>query len=231
MVVQKLKNGLRFGLAELVIVVAGVLIALAADDWRQSRALHEAELASLARLLEDMEVDLRDLADNHQRTLRGLEAATWLMEHRHGPFPTQATLGERLTDFTACSILSPNTSEYTALRSSGQLATLRDAEFRQQLADHYERYPFVAGAYANDCRAMEEGITAVAAFVEFRLDPNLDTWPMTVTGQPSDILTDPLFQKSVAWAAQWRLGLSQREEGLMRDISVLRDRATELANQ
>jgi hypothetical protein len=228
MPLQKTKGRWRYGLTELVIVIAGVLIALAADGWMEQRTLRDAEVESLGRLIKDMEVDIEDFSGNLARTQRGLDAAKWLMDHRGGPFPDPETLSERLTDFTACSILSPNTSEYAALKSSGQLATLRNAGFRQELTNHYERYGLMSAQYDNDCRVVEEGVAAIAHFIEFGLDPELDTWPVIVTGSPSDLLTNASFQKSVGWAAQLRLGLSVRAERMIADLSALRARASEL---
>ena len=87
----------------------------------------------------------------------------------------------------------------------------------------------MSAQYDNDCRVVEEGVTAIAQFIEFGLDPELDTWPVRAIGSPRDILMNASFQKSVGWAAQLRLGLSVRAESMIADLSELRTLATVLA--
>jgi hypothetical protein len=226
---RKLKLDWQYGFSELLIVVAGVLIALAADGLLQERSLRQAERASLRRLASDMEVDIADLTGNLSRTRRGLEGATWLMERRNGPLPPLDSLNLRLTDYTACSNLDANTSEYEMLRSSGQLGILRDAEFRQQMVNHYERYAVLSERYSIDCGLVDEGLAAIESFVEFSVDPTGEAWPMTVTGQPSDVLQNATFQRTVAVLANRRLFMVPLEEARIAALLTLRDRALEMA--
>jgi len=231
MLFRKEKLNWRYGLSELLIVVAGVLIALAADGWLERRNLRVAERASLSRLADDMQVDINDISGNLARTRLGSEAAIWLMERRGEPFPTSDSLSRRLTDFTACSILSTNTSEYTALKSSGQLSNLRDAAFRQRLVNLYEQYPYVSELYDLDCRLWREGVAAIESLLEFGFDPSGETWPVSVTGQPSDILQHATFQRTVGWVANVRAWRARKEESLLTELDALRDRAIELAGR
>ena len=55
MLFRKLRLDWRYGISELVIVVAGVLIALAADGWSKRQADRVLEL----RYLNDLVVDLK----------------------------------------------------------------------------------------------------------------------------------------------------------------------------
>ena len=231
MIFRKLKLDWKYGLSELLIVVVAVLIALTAEGWLQEQSLRRAENTSLDRLANDMEFDIRDITGNLARTRRGYDAAVWLMERRNGPWPPPDSLSSTLTAFTACSILSANTSEYTALKSSGQLANLRDVGFRQQMVNHYERYPYVSELYALDCRWMQEGVAAIESLLEFGVDPSGETWPVSVTGQPSDILQHATFQRTVGWVANIRNFRAGQEESLLARLDTLRDRAIELAGR
>jgi hypothetical protein len=226
---RKLKLDWQYGLSELLIVVAGVLIALAADGLLEERSLRQTERASLRRLASDMEVDIADLTGNLTRTRRVLEGATWLMERRNGQLPPLDSLNLRLTDYTACSNLDANTSEYEMLRSSGQLGILRDAEFRQQMVNHYERYTVLSDRYSIDCDLVDQGVAAIESLVEFGVDPTGEAWPMTVTGRPSDVLENATFQRTVAILANRRLFVAPVEEALIATLLKLRDRALEMA--
>jgi hypothetical protein len=226
---RKLKLDWQYGISELLIVVAGVLIALAADGLMQKRSLRQAERASLLRLASDMEVDIADITGNLGRTRRGLEGATWLMERRDGPLPPLDSLNLKLTDYTPCSNLDANTSEYEMLRSSGQLGNLSDADFRQRLVNHYERYAVVAERYAAGCDLVEEGVAAIESLVEISVDPTGEAWPMTVTGQPSAVLRNATFQRTVAMLVNRRFFVAAAEEALIAELQTLHDRALELA--
>jgi hypothetical protein len=57
MLFRKLQLNWRYGIAELGIVVAGVLIALAADGWHQGRQERATELEYVLRLMHDLELD------------------------------------------------------------------------------------------------------------------------------------------------------------------------------
>ena len=62
MLFRKLQLNWKYGVSELLIVLAGVLIALYADDWRQERADREVEQSLLERLAFDLVADATDLA-------------------------------------------------------------------------------------------------------------------------------------------------------------------------
>ena len=98
------------------------------------------------------------------------------------------------------------------------------------MVNHFEAYPYVAALYDLDCRTMEEGIAAIESQVEFGLDPTTDTWPVTVTGEPGDVLHDATFQRAVGYVAQIRLNRAPREEAFIVELEALSDRAMELAN-
>ena len=62
MLFRKLRLDWRYGVSELVIVVAGVLIALYADGWRQGRQDRALELEYVQRLAEDIRLDTAELS-------------------------------------------------------------------------------------------------------------------------------------------------------------------------
>lgn len=136
---RQLRLDLRYGVSELVIVVVGVLIALAADGWVQDQADRDLEL----RYLDDLIVDLR--ADTAQlRTAIGLAAERAALGH--------AVLGALDRD----TVLSPpdlvvalerqfyfafpaySQTTMSDLLSTGNLRLIRDRGLRRQLAEYYQ---------------------------------------------------------------------------------------------
>jgi hypothetical protein len=63
----------RFAAAEFVVIVAGVLVALGVDEWRQSRRDHALELQYAARLRADLQRDTTRFAD-FERTALAVKA-------------------------------------------------------------------------------------------------------------------------------------------------------------
>lgn len=63
MLFRKLKLDWRYGISELLIVVCGVLIALAAEGWRQGLQDRSAEREYVSRLRQDIVQDTAALAD------------------------------------------------------------------------------------------------------------------------------------------------------------------------
>ena len=60
MIFRKLKIGWSGALGELLIIVAGVLIALAIDQWNDNRLDRLDEIDAVSRMLTDLETDLKD---------------------------------------------------------------------------------------------------------------------------------------------------------------------------
>jgi Arc/MetJ family transcription regulator len=69
------------GLAELVIIVFGVLIALAVDEWRDDIQLAEQRSHILSTLLVDLEEDRRDYEDFNATSQRRSQAAQFLLSY------------------------------------------------------------------------------------------------------------------------------------------------------
>ena len=231
MILRKLQLNWRHATSELAIVAAGVVLGLAANGWIADVGQRRAESASLTRLADDMSIDIADISGDRARTQRSYSAALWLMRHREGPLPPADSLSARLTDFTACSILGVNTSEYTALKSSGQLSILRDADFRQRLVNLYEGYPYLSSLYDMVCRGMEAAISSIESEVEYGIDVTGEAWPITLTGDPGKVLHNPAFQRSVGYAAKTMNVLSPLETRVIAELETLRNLATDLARR
>lgn len=229
--VGKLNLNWRHAAGELAIVAVGVVLGLAANGWIAGVGLRRAESAALMRLADDMGTDIRELSGDRNRTQRGYKAAVWLMRHRDGPLPPEDSLNAALTDFTACSAMSVNTSEYTALKASGQLSLLRDATFRQRMVNHYERYPYLSYLFDQDCTAMEAAISSVESEVRFGIDSTGEVWPVFLSGDAGALLHNATFQRSVAFAARMRDLRTPLEKDVIAELDSLRTLATHLAGR
>jgi hypothetical protein len=139
MLFRKASLDWRYGITELVIVVAGVLIALGADQWVQGRA----DLRLEGRYLDDLAIDLR--SDTAQ-----LGAAIRLAESRaslgHGVLraaagdtvlaPPDLVVSLERQFYFAFPAYSRTT--ISDLMSTGNLRLIRDRELRRRLSEYYQ---------------------------------------------------------------------------------------------
>jgi len=139
MLLRKLRLDWRYAIGELVIVVAGVLIALGADQWVRGRA----DLTLERRYLNDLVVDLR--SDTAQ-----LSAAIALAESRAalGHAVLRAAAGD--TVLTAAQLVVSLERQFyfaypaysrttiTDLMSTGNLRLIRDRTVKRQLSEYYQ---------------------------------------------------------------------------------------------
>jgi hypothetical protein len=72
------------GFAELIIIVVGVLIALAVDEWRDNIQLEKQRSHILSTLLVDLEEDRRDYEDFTATSQRRSRAAQFLLSYSTG---------------------------------------------------------------------------------------------------------------------------------------------------
>ena len=214
---------------ELLVVFAGVWLSLLAENWRENRSLREAERVSLIRLARDMEVDITDMKGNQARAATGLEAGAWIKARSRPPYPPADSLGMKLSEYFTCSMLSVNTSEYTALRSSGLLNNLRDDDFRQKLVAHYESYEFLGGLHAQDCDLMFGATEAIQAEVDLTGNVEKLRIDAVVTGTPAAILMNPAFRRSIGIGQLDRSFLVVLIDRRIKRLEELRARALELA--
>lgn len=134
--------GWRRALSELAIVVAGILIALAVNNWTQARRDHAIEAHYLERLLADSNenlVALQERIDLHTR--RGDTLSRFASSLKDGTRrPTDAEVSEVLCRWFIQPALQLRRETYAELVSSGNLALLRDVQLRSLLEQAETRH-------------------------------------------------------------------------------------------
>jgi len=136
---RKLQLNWRYGISELVIVVAGVLIAFAADGWRQERQDRSLELELVQALIEDLRIDTAAISSLAAVTQERAEYARLVLS----AFETGTTAlapDEFVRAIEFGNYFSyPNYSTATIddLTSTGRLRLIRSAEVKDAIADYY----------------------------------------------------------------------------------------------
>ncbi len=124
-------------IAEFLAILAGVTLALLADDWRDYRNDRADERLALEEIADDLATDSVELAAQLGKTLSTDQAVLWLLRH----------LGEDLPNDSVMAHYSPLhfyasyeqvRSGFAGLRDAGRLSIIQDATLRRDLVQYYE---------------------------------------------------------------------------------------------
>jgi hypothetical protein len=146
-------------LAEFLVIVLGVLVALGVDDWRQASADKELGEHLVARIAQDLDEDLGELERVTLRAQRRIwltDAVLWDLEGEAGslatsfPEGTADAVGDCIPtcdpyspEFSPLSVLGMFTQfdltdgTYREVLSTGSLRVFQDLQLRAELAAYY----------------------------------------------------------------------------------------------
>ncbi len=145
MIIQGLAAALRRQdwatvLIELVLVIAGVLIALQVNNWNEARQDRERGLVYLSRIESDLAKDIGGLAARidywKQVGGHGERALASIDAERSSGFDPGAALVAFMHASQANSYTATDTT-HAELKSAGELTLIRDAALRADLSDYY----------------------------------------------------------------------------------------------
>jgi hypothetical protein len=137
---HKFRLDWSYALRELLIVAVGVLIALAVNNWNNDRAERAQERDVVARLIADLEGDLRRFdfqlraIERKEQSLRRLRTTF----AKGSPEDAAEFLGDIIGGANfGWNQVSPNRATFDGLLDSGRLALIKDADVRTLIAEYY----------------------------------------------------------------------------------------------
>lgn len=140
---KNLKLNWSYAVSELLIVVVGILIALAIDQWNDNRLERTEEVEAISRILVDVRSDLQFLefrfkaiASKEKSLLRIRETLAGSSPSDPRSFLKDIVIG---ADFGWNQGLAQQ-STYDDLLGSGKLGIIGDPEIRFQIATYYRYY-------------------------------------------------------------------------------------------
>jgi hypothetical protein len=135
------KPKLRWFAAEIAVVVAGVLIALALNSWwqaRQAAAGEESYLAFVSRDLGNTIDDIEELRVYEAYQIQGgLDAYRAISAQGRSP-EQMAVVSDGILRLTSRRTLSLTNATYQDLLSTGNLQLIRNRELRDQIVAYHE---------------------------------------------------------------------------------------------
>lgn len=127
---------------ELVVVVVGILIAFALNNFAQNRKDARQERQHLAGIRADLVQDSLDLsaATQHLRERIKIGERVIPMMYNEEIPERDSAFAYIFRDMTSYEPFVPNSSTFDALRYSGSLNGISDFDLRGKLVSHYDRY-------------------------------------------------------------------------------------------
>jgi hypothetical protein len=137
-------------LLEIFIVVVGIFIGLQVDDWNEARKAKGEEVAYLERIIEDLDISLRETKDNIEfQTVHAGRAAIVLeaLDACNIPAKAQLDFANGIYHLGKISPVEFARMTIDELRSAGRFAILRNVKLRrhisQMVQDHEDHLAFI----------------------------------------------------------------------------------------
>jgi hypothetical protein len=178
--------------AELMLIVAGILIALAIDGWVSDARDRRAETSYLELLSRDID-EVRQQAEAQvafERDKIVMAGRAYAALSSPDPAASRDELGESLALLTGRRTLSLGSATYDQMVSSGRLRLIRDAKLRDALVRYFDRMNRRERIIEKNNRDLSDyvyipfllraGISAVRSEADFSM-PNLNRATVLMT--------------------------------------------------
>lgn len=134
---SKPTNNFRPYFIDLIVVIAGISIAFALDNWSQNKKEKREEVLYLQALKEDLTSDMRSLhqlMDSSKVLINNMNETFQLLFSNQ---PVDRFQNKHIVSAYVAPYFSGNTGTYNALINSGDLKSISSFEVKKGLADHY----------------------------------------------------------------------------------------------
>ena len=127
----------RYAAGEIVLIVVGVTIALAATSWYEGRQERRGELLVLQQLRQTLSEDLHDINMRREITRQRERNITALLDHLESDRPYSADLARNFQSLFGWRTVGIKTAPFEALKMQGY-RVISNAILREKLISFYE---------------------------------------------------------------------------------------------
>lgn len=201
---------------EGLVIFAGVLVALVADDFRTNRAEIEDARESLRIIAEDLRRDSFAIADARESAAQHEAAMRWAFENRDNPTPDPDSVAALVGTIENNAIIPAfSRAGYDGLRAENRLDLIADGQLRRRLSRYYEVLQPDNADYSRIVYERREGLlTAWSPHIEFKsfLADGENPREVGLRGPWSDLTSDAPVMARIsryggsAWASRRDLG-------------------------
>ena len=139
---NKISKYLLYAIGEILLVIIGILIAVAINDWKEDKKLYNEEQSILKDLKQEMDLNLKTLEiviEQHEESLKAAQEMRKLFDDRDSfnkmPAETfQQLVSQMETNFT----YDPQNGILNSLINSGRLNLFSNKELKYLLASFKE---------------------------------------------------------------------------------------------
>jgi hypothetical protein len=143
-------GSVRYVAGQFVVIVVGVLVALAVDQWRSDRNDRAREAEYLARLTADLTADTATFSEflSLLGTKSDVLGALLVDSARSLSNAEPSALMDRLTASGFVALPPNRAGTFRELQTTGNLGLLEDVSMRDALAQYYMGYDHISGVLA-----------------------------------------------------------------------------------
>ena len=128
---------LLYASGEIVLVVAGILLALQIDNWNEQRQLRDLETKYLKEIQNNLELDLGDIDHSLEFTERKIRSNSIVLQFLENKWPYQDSLSFHLAQLAGSLHFTPHTNAIEGLKYEG-ISILRNDSLRNTITDLYD---------------------------------------------------------------------------------------------
>jgi hypothetical protein len=126
-----------YALGELILIVAGIYIALQLDDWKNARDRHHAEIEILDEIAAGFEKDIGDLKFNISLHESAIRSGNKVIQHFENNLPYSDSLSIHFATILWYSRLTANDGPFENLKSKG-LDLVTNDTLRSSITSMYD---------------------------------------------------------------------------------------------
>jgi|APTNR8051073442_1049403.scaffolds.fasta_scaffold00856_10 hypothetical protein len=127
-------------LKELFIVVLGILIAFALNNWAQNRSNDSLLQDYLISLRTDLAADTVEMTENLNVLHRNMAFVQSLMPHFYREMPGRDTIAASFFKRSIFPYFNAHDATVNTLINTGNLKLIQSFELKKALLDHYDKY-------------------------------------------------------------------------------------------
>lgn len=156
------------GLAEFIVIFAGVSLSLIADEWRDERREGRERAAVFQQLAEDIREDLTEHAFIGGRASDLLESASWFLDEWGGPAPNSGSTAGSFAVFTCPLIFEYRSPGYAGLKSASGLPLISGTDLGRRVIEYFEVRQVEVENFAQSLSASRDRLVeSLYPYVEF----------------------------------------------------------------
>ena len=203
---------MRSLLGEFLVIVAGVLAALAVDQWKDTLDDHRLEAGYMERLRNDLAADTAGFA-NFDRTMLAAKVSVLrdlLEEDALRRLSDRPNLIEDLTFSLFKALPANRPTTFEVLESTGGLGLIRDVELRDAISAYYSGFIHISRILSEPDGDYTERMSRAlpgAALYDWRISGKQPT-PEELGAGIAKLLRDPELQGAVNSELEYTAGLA-----------------------